>query len=336
MTADALQQAIKKRDLPAILYFYGDEFLQQQSLQKLERALIEPGSEDFNRQVFYGRNLDISTLLDAVLTLPVFAPRRLVIVKDAQHLAADDYERLLAYVAKPVEETCLVFSADKIDNRRKFFQQLKKRDALVEFNTLVERQIPGFVRERLEERHFQITGDALQLFMLRVGSGLHEIAIEIEKLMLYAGQGRLLDVADVQAVVSCARSENIFDIGNAVASFSAGKALALGRALLAESEPPVKILVLLTRHFRQMWRVRELEADGCPRRDIAARAGVPPFVVDRLSKQGKEYTRNNFKRAFALFLEADLAMKSSGARAEVVLEQLLLRLATPGKPREMT
>jgi DNA polymerase-3 subunit delta len=331
MTAEALQQAIKKRDLPAVLYLHGEEFLQQQTLAKIERALIEPGSEDFNRQVFYGRNLDISQLLDAVMTLPAFAPRRLVIVKEAQHLVADDYERLAAYVENPVAETCLVFCADKIDNRRKFFQQLKKRDALVGFSALAESQIPAFVRDRLEERNFQITSDALQLFMLRVGSGLHEIATETEKLMLYAGEGRLLDVADVQAVVSSTRSENIFDIGNAVAGFAAGKALALGRALLAEGEPPVKILVLLTRHFRQLWRVRELEADGCPRRDLAARAGVPPFVVDRLSKQGKGYTRSNFKRAFALFLEADLAMKSSGARPDVVLEQLLSRLATQRK-----
>ena len=330
MTAETLKKAIKKRDLPPLLYLYGEEpFLQQQALQHIERALIEPGTEDFNREVFYGRNLDISQLLDAVMTLPAFAPRRLVIVKEAQHLATDAYERLIDYVAKPVAETCLVFSADKIDNRRKFFQLLKKSDALVDFRPLGEGQVPAFVRGRLEERNFQITADALQLFVLQVGSSLHEIATETEKLMLYAGEGRLLDVADVQAVVSSSRSENIFEIGNAVAGFAAGQALSLGRALLADGEPPVKILVLLTRHFRQLWKVRELDAGGCPGHEIASRAKVPSFVVGRLTQQVKGYRRKDFKRAFALFLEADLAMKSSGARAEVVLEQLLMRLATP-------
>lgn len=330
MTAETLKKALKKRDLPPILYLYGEEpFLQQQALQQIERALIEPGTEDFNRQVFYGRNLDVSQLLDAVMTLPAFAPRRLVIVKEAQHLLAEAYERLIEYLAKPVAETCLVFSADKIDNRRKFFQLLKKRDALVDFRPLSEGQIPGFVRGRLEERNFQITADALQLFVLQVGSGLHEIVTELEKLMLYAGAARLLDLADVQAVVSSSRSENIFEIGNAVASFAAGQALSLGRALLAEGESPVKILVLLTRHFRQLWKVYELDAVGCPQREIASRASVPPFVVGRLSQQARGYTRKDFKRAFALFLAADLAMKSSGARPDVVLEQLLMRLATP-------
>ncbi len=151
--------------------------------------------------------------------------------------------------------------------------------------------------------------------------------VELEKLTLYAGPARLLDVPDVQAVVSSVRAENIFAIGNAVGRQDAGTALTLGRHLIADGEAPLKILSLLTRHYRQLWKARELQVAGRPASEIARGAGVPPFVVDGLVAQGRKYSRADFRCAFKLFVEADLAMKSSGSQAEVVLENLLLRLA---------
>jgi DNA polymerase-3 subunit delta len=123
------------------------------------------------------------------------------------------------------------------------------------------------------------------------------------------------------------RAENIFEMGNAVGRQDAGRALTLGRHLIADGEAPLKILSLLSRHFRQLWKARELQVEGRSPVEVARGAGVPPFVVDGLIAQARRYSRVDFRRAFKLFVDADLAMKSSGSRPEVVLENLLLQLA---------
>ncbi len=328
MTPDALHKAIKSRTLPPVLYLYGAEpFLRQKALLQIEKAVLTPGNEDFNRHIFYGKGISVADVTEAVMTLPVFAEKRLVVIKDAQALTAADLDSLSGCIEQPVAETCLVFSGDKIDSRRKFFKNLKKIDALVEFKPLSERQIPAFIRQHLEDLEFSITGDALALFVIRVGCSLLEVMTELEKLTLYAGTPRLIDVADVQAVVSSIRAENIFAIGNAVGQQDAARALILGRHLVADGEAPLKILALLTRHYRQLWKARELQVEGRSSSEIARGVGVPPFVVGELISQGRRYSRKDFRRAFGLFVEADLAMKSSGSQAEVVLENLLLRLA---------
>ncbi|WP_020675826.1 DNA polymerase III subunit delta [Geopsychrobacter electrodiphilus] len=328
MTPEVLQQLIQSHTLPPVLYLFGGEpFLQQSILQQIEKAVLSPGSEDFNRDLFHGKGVAVDKILETVMTYPVFAERRLVLVKDAQSLTTSDYDALLEYIQNPAPETCLIFSGDKIDSRRKFFQTLKKHDALVEFKALNERQIPGFIRHQLDVSGFSMTGDALSLFVNRVGSSLFEVMIELEKLFLYVGEGRLIDVPDVRAVVSSIRAENIFEIGNAVGCQDAGRALNLGRHLIADGEAPLKILSLLVRHFRQLWKARELQVEERPSNEIARRVGVPPFVVEGLIVQGRRYSRVDFRRAFGLFVEADLAMKSSGSQPEVVLEDLLLKLA---------
>ena len=328
MSPDVLQQAINSHNLPPVLFLYGGEpFLRQKALQQIEKSVLSPGSEDFNRHVFYAKGLAVELVLEAALTYPAFAERRLVVVKDAHSLATADLDSLITYIQKPAPETCLVFSGEKIDSRRKFFQCLKKNDALVEFKPLSERQIPGFIRKHLDDLGFSITGDALGLFVNRVGSSLQEVITELEKLSLYAGVPRLIDVPDIQAVVSNIRAENIFEIGNAVGRQDPGKALTLGRHLIADGEAPLKILSLLSRHYRQLWKARELQVEGRSPAEVARGAGVPPFVVDGLIAQGRRYSRTDFRRAFKLFVEADLAMKSSGSRPDVVLENLLLQLA---------
>lgn len=333
MRSDAFHRALKSHSLPSVLCLYGAEpYLLQAALKDIEKSVLTPGSEDFNYHVFYAKGIVLDQVIDTALTYPAFAERRLVVIRDAHDLNAADLESLQKYIENPAPETCLVLVAEKIDARRKFFQNLKKIDALVEFKPLSDKEIPGFVRTHLDGLGFSITGDGLSLFVNRVGSSLLEVMTELEKLVLFAGCPRLLDGADIKAVISSVRAENIFEIGNSVGSRNVGKALSLARHLIADGEAPLKILSLLIRHYRQLWKARELQVEGKTSYEIAKGAGVPSFVVEALVAQGRKYSRDDFRKAFRLFVAADLAMKSSGSHPEVVLENLLMQL-TRSKPK---
>jgi len=328
MTADELFRNLKAGKVPELLFLYGKEqFLVQRAVRIVRKAVLATDKDDFNDSQFYGKEAAAVDIVDAALTLPVFATRRLVTVKDAHLLPAAELEGLLSYLKKPVPETCLLFVAEKVDSRRKFFQQFKKLGCMVEFKSLAERDLPGHVRGFLNDRDYRVSADALELFCSMVGDSLHEVHGELEKLLIYLGERTLVDVADVHAVVSKGRAENIFELGNSVGRGDVAGALSLAKRLMDAGEAPLKILSLLVRHFRQLWKVRELQVQNQSPRDIAATAGVPFFVVQPMIAQGKRFSRVDFQRAYDLFLETDLAMKSSGADAEALLESLLLRLS---------
>lgn len=327
MNPTELQQAIKQRKIPDLLLVYGQEgYLVEKAVQQVKSALLADGTEDFNFNQFSGKEAVAEDILSSARTLPVFADRRLVLVKDVQQLSAATLDELLGYLQDPVPETCLLLCGEKIDTRRKFFQKFKKSGSVVEFKPLYENQLPAFVREQLTADNYTITGDALTLFCSRVGTSLLEVRAELAKLQTYLGDKRLIDVADVQAVVSSIRSENVFEIGNAVAQGEVGKAFLLVKKLLDDGEAPLKILSLLVRHYRQLWKLRELQVKGTASKDMARLAGVPPFVVDGLLRQSRNFSKVDFQNSFELFLNADLAMKSSGADPESLLEELLLKL----------
>ena len=328
MTADELLRNLRVGKVPELLFLYGKEpFLVQRAVRMVRKAVLATEKDDFNDNLFHGKDASAVEIIDSAQTLPVFASRRLVTIKDAHLLPAAELDGLLSYLKKPIPETCLLFVAEKIDSRRKFFQQFKKSGSLVEFKPLAERELPGHVRSFLNDRDYRISADALDLFCNMVGGSLHEVHTELEKLLTYLGERSLVDLTDVQAVVSKGRAENIFELGNAVGRGDVSKALSLAKQLTDTGEAPLKILSLLVRHFRQLWKVRELQAQNRNPRDIAGTAGVPFFVVEPLIAQGKRFSRLDFQRAYELFLETDLAMKSSGADSEALLESLLLHLS---------
>jgi DNA polymerase-3 subunit delta len=327
MTADELLRKLRGNQIPELILLYGQEpYLLQRVAKAVRRAVLSAGNDDFNDDQFYGKEATAAQIIAAALTLPVFAPKRLVTVKEAQQLPAVELDGLLGYLKDPAPETCLLFVADKIDSRRKFYQQFKKVGCLVEFTPLSERDLPRHIKGFLDERDYRISADALELFCSMVGPNLHEVHSELEKLLTYLGERLLIDFVDVEAVVSKGRTENIFELGNAVGRGDAIKALTLVKHLVDDGEAPLKILSLLVRHFRQLWKVRELQVCKINPREISTTAGVPFFVVDAMIAQGKRFSRDDFRQAYEAFLETDLAMKSSGANAEALLESLLLQL----------
>lgn len=322
-----LHNSVAAGKIPPLIYLYGDErFLLERALAEVRDRTVPKEARDFNLNVFHARENTAVEILDAARTFPVFSPRRMVLVQDAHHFNASEQERFLDYLKDPCPETVLIFVAQGIDGRRKFFQEFKKRGALVEFRPLYENQVPPFVREQARAAGRSFTEEGLAWFCRRVGTNLQEVHGELEKLFTYLGERTLVDVDDVRSVVSDTREESIFDLTNAVGEGKSGPALRLLSRLLDEGEPPLRILTMLVRHFRQLWKAHELLAKNAPRGEIIKRVKINPYFLDGLLAQARCFSEVDFRRAFEHFLRTDLALKSSGAHPSALLEDLLLAL----------
>lgn len=329
MTAQELDRAIAENRYPQLLYLYGEEtFLLERAVQRLRDAAVPRDSWDFNLTVVNGRELLAARLLEILQTFPLFAAHRLVLVKDAQLIPAAQLEGLQEYLKHPVAESLLVFTGDKIDGRKKFFQDFKKYGELVEFKKYYDNQIPAFVREQAKGAGRNFTEDAMALFCRRVNSNLQEINGELVKLFAYLGERRLVDVADVAAVVSDTRAGSVFELTNAVGKRQAAEALRLLARLLEDGVAPLVILAMLVRHFRQLWKAKELVQRREANKEIARLVGMNPYFLEGLLAQTNSFSSAELGRAFELFLQTDLALKSSGAHPSALLEQLLLDLTS--------
>lgn len=333
MNAAELSRAVAARKLPSLLFLYGEEaFLLNESLREVIAAAVEPEDRDFNLDIFSPQDNSVDEILDAAYAYPVFAPLRCVVVKEAQRFNADEYEQLLKYIKRPLDTTCLVFCANKIDKRKKFFNNFKKSGELVEFKPYYPDRIPAFVKERTAKAQKRFTEDALEFFCRRVGTNLSEVVAELDKLVSYCGTDEsLIDVDDVIAVVSDTRVDSIFDLTDAAGSGDLGEALLLTERLQHEGEHPLKILTMLVRHFRQLWKVNSLLKHSASQSEICKRVGINPYFASKTIKQARMFESTVFVEIYALFVQTDMDLKSSAGQPAALMQECITRLVKLSK-----
>lgn len=335
MSLHELKNILRSGTLPGLVLLHGPEsFFIEEGVRSIVDACVLPENRDFNLTRFQGRDFRPIEVIEQARTFPVFAERRLVLIKNLHEASAEQIDGLTAYVEDPVAETVLLLTAEKIDARRKIYQLLKKSGAVIEFKKIYDNQLPAFVRDLARSMRITLTSGALQLFCKRVGTNLAEVQGELQKLAGYLGERDLADEQDVAAIVSDTRVESIFDLTDALGQGDRSTALTLLDRLLGDGQAPLMVLSMMTRHFRQMWKIRELTAQKVAQGELPKRVGVSPYFLKGLMQQSGRFDDRHYRRVFELFLATDLALKSSGSEPKMHLEKLVFEIASMGRPAE--
>ncbi len=327
MSLTQLKSILKEDTLPGLVLVYGEEtYLVDQAAALIRDSVVPMDARDFNLTQFEGRDFRPHEVIEAAQTMSVFAPRKLVHIKNLHEAKTEQLDGLLEYLDNPTPETTLLLTAQKIDSRRKFFQKVRKSGLNLEFKTLYDNQLPPHVREMGRQKGITFTSDALKLFCKRVGTNLAEVHGELDKLISYIGERDLVDEADVVAIVSDTRVESIFGLMDAIGRAQRDVALRLLSRLIDEGQAPLMILSMIVRHFRQMWKLRALQQQGVPQKEMPRLVGASPYFLAGLLDQSSRYRDVDYQQAFEYFLATDLAIKSSGGEPQAHLEKLVFDL----------
>lgn len=315
---------------PGPLYFlYGKErYLLDRAVELLRARVLDPRTRDFNYELYYGKEAGAARIAQAARTLPMMARRRLVLVRDADEMKADELAALAGYVADPAPETCLVFVAEKADQRLKFFSAFKKHGVLVKLDPLYERQLPDFVRGEAKARGVTLAPDAVTLVVGEIGAELGQLADAVERLAIYAGERKQIGAADVEAVVATTRQRSVFELANAVGAGDRAQALTMLSSMLAARESGVRIVAMLARHLRQLWITSELLKKTRDKFEIAGALGIPPFFADDIIRQARTLDGARAKQMHAALFAADKDLKSSRLDDARILEKLVLEMTS--------
>jgi DNA polymerase III delta subunit len=134
------------------LFVGEDEFSKDIKLQKIKQGLFSPQLESFNSETLYAKELDLRTLQEKLLQLPVKAKQRLILIKSASKLRPDVKEYLLSYIRKPFSHVVLVLDARRVDRRDSFFNRISGPRELINFRESIELNAFTLSRQVLQRR----------------------------------------------------------------------------------------------------------------------------------------------------------------------------------------
>jgi DNA polymerase-3 subunit delta len=339
----------------------GDEaFLYQRCRQGVLAALAPPETRDFSLHDLDLADTSIFEVLDRAQTPSLMAPFQVLFVRGLKTLYGRgskkaEFEAVDAYFRSPNPQAVLLFVADHLriptDLRRMDFQDKERYDRIretlgdwcgfVELARVSEDDAIRWVAASAEARSIRFDADAARELVDALGADMMMIASEFEKLSLYVsgrgggeGTGRIT-LGDVETMVLAAKQRSLYELTDAISQKDRTRALLLLHGLLNASDggedAAIGHLYMLARTFRQMLIILEKNV-----RDSRAIWAVlwqgfrmPPFAAEDLIRQARRYkSRRDLTRALRLVARADLELRSSPANKLLVLERLILSLAT--------
>lgn len=325
----SVQEDIKTGNFKQAYLFYGDEsYLKHQYKEKLLKAL-NPNEDTMNFSRYEGKGIDVRQIIDLCETMPFFSERRILLLEDTGFFK-NKCEELAEYMKALPEYLVMVFVESETDKRSRMYKAVKGCGRVVEFSKQDEKTLMRWAAGLLGKEGRKITQRDMELFLTKTGTDMGNIRMELEKLISYTDGQDVVTAEDIEAVCVTQTTNKIFDMVRAVTEKKQKRALELYYDLLTLKEPPMRILFLLAKQFRQLLLTKKMTEEGASQNEIAARLGVPSFVVRNVAACARSYTVEELEGAVADFVDAEEAVKT-GRLGDVLSVELLIVKYSSGR-----
>lgn len=290
------------------LYFLqGEDDVEKLALAHEFEGLVDEGIRAFNVERIHAGDVasgdKLAAVADAVVTaartLPMMAPRRIVLVVQAEGLlvpkresdaASRALDALEDLFTRPEQETTLVVVAGAVDKRSRMYKLLAKHATLVECGAIESlADAERWVKNRVAAAGAAIEPAAARLVAERGGTDVKRLRGDVERLLLYALGQRTVTVNDVRDVVGPAVLQDDWAMANAIEAGDAASALRQLALMLDAGAPPEKILGQLGWLVRTKFPMQapaklraSIEALFRTDLDLKRSAGDPRVLLDRL------------------------------------------------------
>jgi DNA polymerase-3 subunit delta len=333
----------------------GDEtFLYERCRRAVIQAFVAPEMRDFCLSDLDLAETNIFEALDRAQTPSLMAPFQVIFIRNLKTLYTrgakkEEFAAIDAYFRSPNPQALVLFVADHIrissDPRRMDMQDKDRFDriretlgdwcGMVELARVDEGDAIRWLTAEAEKRQARFDPDAARELADALGADMMLIASEFEKLLLYVGDKRRITLGDVETMVLAAKQRSLYELTDAISAKDKPRALMLLQGLLNASDggedSAIGHLYMLARTYRQMTVILEKNVRDSRAIWQALWQGfrMPPFAAEDLIRQARRYkSRHELTRALRLIARADIELRSSPPDKRLVLERLVLELAS--------
>lgn len=323
----SIQEDIKTGNYKQVYLFWGEEtYLKQQYKQKLLSAL-NPEGDTMNFSRYEGKGIQVREVIDLCETMPFFAEYRVILVENSGFFK-NKCEELADYMKELPDYVRLLFVESEVDKRSRMYKAVKNCGRIVEFARQDEKSLMRWAAGILGREGRKITQRDMELLLTKTGTDMGNLRMELEKLITYTMGRDVVTAKDIEDVCTTQTANKIFDMVRFVTERNQKRALELYYDLLTLREPPMRILFLLAKQFRQLLLTKKLTAEGSSGQELSSRLGVPSFVVRNLSSCARAYTVEELEGAVKDFVDAEEAVKTGQLGDVLSVELLIVKYST--------
>lgn len=331
LTFEDVMSGLKNRNFKPVYFLAGDEpYYIDIIADYIEANVLNDAEKSFNQIILYGEDTSVPAIIDTARRFPMMASHQVVIVREAQSLKK--IEDLAVYVEKPLSSTILVllYKYKTLDKRTKLSKLMDTNAVYFESAKVRDYLIPGWIERYLMTKGIRTDPSASAMLTEYLGTDLHKIANELDKLIITLPQGKpVITTALIEKNIGISKDYNNFELQKAIGEKNILKAnMIVNYFADNQKDNPIMLSIaslfgfftkLLTYHYLQD------KSKG----NVAAALKVNPFFVKDYEFSATKYNVAKTVQIISLLRTFDLRSKGfedPGTDQGDLLKELVYRI----------
>lgn len=247
----------------------------------------------------------IDNILDAVRSISLLDPKKLVIVVDPG-ASKELLEKIEVIIEQTADSTELML-AGQIDKRSKAYKFLQNNCSFKVFNDLSPAELMSWIRDYVAEGEGKIQSSVASYLVEQIGPDQYRLKNELDKLLLLQ---KPIDKSAIDQLVEPVPQSKVFNLLDAMFRGDAQTAWNMYKDQRMQGEEPYKIMAMIT------WQLQQLVlAVFAPQKtkDTLVKAGASPYTAQKSLQLAKTITPNTLRYYIEQLAEIDYQSKTSAS-----------------------
>jgi DNA polymerase-3 subunit delta len=331
VTYEEIVSDLKKRIFKSVYFLAGEEpYYIDLITDYIEEHVLEEAEKSFNQAIFYGEDTSITSIIETSRRFPMMSTHQVVIIKEAQSLKK--IEDLIFYVEKPLLSTILVinYKYKVLDKRTKLYKALDSQGLYFESARLRDYQVPAWIERYLMTKGIKTDPSASALLTEYLGTDLHKIVNELDKLIITLPAGKPVITASlIEKNIGISKDYNNFELQKAVGEKNILKANMIVHhfANNPKDNPITLSIASLFSYFNKLLTYHYLTDKS--KNNVAAALKVNPYFVKDYEVSAAKYNVSKTIQVISLLRTYDMKSKGFGdisSEPGDLLKELLFKI----------
>lgn len=308
------------------LLYSSDVAILNKEINDLEKKL-DVGDNDI---IYYNID-DIDGIINEASTIGMFSLNKFIIInmdsyfKDKKDIS--NINLLENYFDSYNSNSYLVFvcNSDSIDSRKKIVNLIKKY-GIVKKLEANDNYLNDYVNNYLKDNGYKINNGDVVYFINRVGNNINNVTNELDKLMLYKINDKIINRNDIDLLTVENIDDSIYDLVNCILKNDNEKAIKLYNNFIDNGMDVNQIVAIIAAQIRLLYQVKRLYNSGKSNDEIAKILEFKSvYRVKYLLSDSYYYSESDLVKYLSKLADIDNAIKTSNGDGNMLMQLFIVK-----------
>ena len=305
--------------------FYGED---KKLINKEIDSLVKKLSISSDSIIKYDIS-EIEDIVNEAQTIGMFSLSKIIIIDSTNYFSKEkgsiDIKLLEDYFDNYNKDSYLVLTLNNssVDTRKKLYKLISSK-GIVKKVDISDNELSNYVRKYIID--YKMDNSTINYFLSKSGTNISNIDSELDKLMLYKMNNKVITKEDVDLLVIENTEEPIYDLVSSILKNDTKKAMRLYEKFTLDGIDVNQMIPIISNQFRLLFQVKRLHNQGKTNEEIA---NVLEFKnvyrVKYLLSDSYYYSENDLKKYLVKLSNIDRDIKMGRNAGDVALQMFIMK-----------